>query len=90
MEFEWDVNKDLFNTMKHGVRFEEAASVFGDPLAITYGDPDHSQEEQRFITIGMSARKRLVFVAHTNRSDTIRIISARCAVKRERTLYEEG
>ena len=90
MEFEWDEKKEIHNAIKHGLRFVEAVSVFGDPLAVTYGDPDRSEDELRFITIGMTVKKRLVLVAHTNRSDTIRIINARVATRRERALYEEG
>jgi uncharacterized protein len=72
------------------VAFEEAASIFGDPLAVTYPDPDHSISEQRFITIGMSGAKRVLIVAHVDRGESIRIISARKATPRERELYEEN
>ena len=64
--------------------------MFGDPLALTYPDPDHSEAEQRFITVGMSAAKRILLVAHTDRDDRIRIISARVATKREKQHYEES
>jgi uncharacterized protein len=70
-------------------QFYEAAAVFGDPLAITYSDPDHSDSEQRFITVGFSAHKRVLVVAHADHDDNIRIISARKATARERTHYEE-
>jgi uncharacterized DUF497 family protein len=89
MEFEWDPEKAARNGAKHGVSFPEAATVFGDPLAITYDDPDHSDEEDRFITFGHSVEGRLIVVAHTDRGDHTRIISARLATRRERKLYEE-
>ncbi|MBI3911065.1 MAG: BrnT family toxin [Armatimonadetes bacterium] len=89
MEFEWDRHKAEQNRRKHGVSFHEAATVFGDPLSITYPDPDHSTEEDRFITIGISHRNRLLIVAHTDREGQIRIISAREGTHRERGLYEE-
>jgi uncharacterized DUF497 family protein len=69
MEFEWDPVKDADNQAKHGVTFEDASTVFGDPLAVTIVDPDHSSAEQRFLTTGMSARERLLIVAHTDRDD---------------------
>ncbi len=75
---------------KHGVSFEEASSVFGDPVALTIPDPLHSEEEDRFITLGESHRRRLLVVVSTERGDKIRIISARVATRRERKDYEEG
>jgi len=90
VNFEWDSKKERCNRRKHRVSFEEAAAVFGDPLALTYPDPDHSEAEQPFITVGMSAAKRTLLVAHTDRDDRIRIISARLATKRERQHYEES
>lgn len=90
MRFEWDVGKAASNVRKHGVTFEEAASVFYDPLAATGDDPDHSFEESRAVTFGMSSASRLLVVAHTNRGEVIRIISARLAAAAERKLYEEG
>jgi uncharacterized DUF497 family protein len=90
LQFEWDQNKAKRNLRKHGVSFEEASSVFGDPLALTISDPLHSEEEHRFITLGESHRRRLVVVASTDRGDKIRIISARVATRRERRDYEEG
>jgi len=75
---------------KHGVSFEEAASVFLDPAALTFLDPDHSEDEERAITIGRSARHRVLFVAHTEREDRLRIISARRATRQEQEQYEEG
>lgn len=89
MNFEWDPAKAGRNRRKHRVSFEEAASVFGDPLAITYPDPDHSASEQRFLTVGMSSAKRVLIVAHADRNDNVRIISARKATPRERRHYEE-
>ena len=90
MNFEWDPRKARLNRRKHRVSFEEAATVFGDPLALTFLDPDHSQSEQRFITVGMSDAKRVLLVAHTDRNDTVRIISARMTTSRERKYYEES
>jgi uncharacterized DUF497 family protein len=89
MEFEWDPGKAEINLRKHGVSFLEAGTVFGDGLAITVPDPDHSKREDRFITIGSSDRRRLLLVAHTDRGDRIRIISARELTKAERKVYEE-
>jgi len=89
VNFEWDPGKAAQNRRKHGVSFREAATVFGDPLAMTYQDPDHSVEEQRFITIGMSSLGRLLIAAHADRGENIRIISARKTTLRERTDYEQ-
>lgn len=90
LEFEWDSEKATSNVAKHGVSFEEAATVFGDPLSLTVYDPDHSQDEDRYITMGTSSDGQLVIVSHTDRDDQIRIISARVASKRERKAYENG
>ena len=90
IDFEWDPRKAEGNILKHEVSFEEAATVFGDPLSQTIPDPDHSVEEDRFITMGESERGRLLLVSHTDRDDVIRIISARKATRIERRLYEEG
>jgi uncharacterized DUF497 family protein len=90
MEFEWDPKKAIANIQKHNVTFQEAASVFGDPLAITFGDPDHSANENRYITFGLSRRKRLLIVSHTERRGRTRIISARLMDRKERKIYEEG
>lgn len=90
MEFEWDSKKAIENIQKHGVAFQEAATVFGDPLAITFGDPDHSLSEDRHITFGLSLQKRLIVVSHTERGDRTRIISARLMDHKERKIYEEG
>lgn len=91
MHFEWDPVKAQKNIRKHGVTFEDASSVFYDLLAITGADPDHSEEEEeRMVTFGMSSTGRLLVIVHTERSDAIRIISARVATKHERQIYEEG
>ena len=88
MRFEWDPKKAEANLKKHGVTFQEAATVFGDPLAITFHDPDHSEGEQRLITVGVSAQGRLPVVAHTDRKDAVRIINARPATAHERKKHE--
>ncbi len=90
MQFEWDTAKAAESLAKHGVSFEEAATVFRDTLSATGADPDHSVGEERFITFGVSTSGRLLVVAHTERGDTIRIISARPATPGERKIYEEG
>ena len=90
MELEWDPRKAKNNLNKHGVSFTEAAMVFGDELAITVPDPDHSDEEDRYITIGWSDRRRVLIVSHTDRDGRIRIISARELTKAERKEYEEA
>jgi uncharacterized DUF497 family protein len=90
MEFEWDPEKAARNLDKHGVAFPEAATVFDDPLAVTYFDPDHSEDEDRLITFGHSTEGRLLVVSHTDRDDRTRIISARQATRKERKQYEEG
>ncbi len=89
MEFEWDRGKAAENLRKHKVSFHEAATVFGDSLGITAADPDHSADEGRYITIGMSNLGRLLMVAHAERGDRIRIISARTLTRSERRTYEE-
>jgi uncharacterized DUF497 family protein len=89
VNFEWDPSKAAQNRRKHGVSFREAATVFGHPLALTYQDPDHSSEEQRFITVGMSSFGRLLIVAHADRGESIRIINAQKTTVRERTDYEQ-
>ena len=90
MEFEWDKNKAIANLQKHGVSFAEAATVFGDPLSITFPDPDHSINESRFITIGLSTGGKIIILSHTDRGDRTRIISARKATRKEQRFYEEG
>ncbi len=89
MEFEWDPLKAEDNLKKHGVDFTEAATVFSDPLSITYSDPDHSLDEDRYIIIGSSSTNRLLIVAHTDRDESTRLISAREVTSRERKLYED-
>jgi uncharacterized DUF497 family protein len=89
VNFEWDPGKARQNRRKHRVSFQEAATVFGDPLAVTYPDPDHSTSEHRFITVGMSSAGRLLIVAHVDRDEDIRIISVRQTTQRERKHYEE-
>jgi uncharacterized DUF497 family protein len=88
MEFEWDSDKASENERKHGVSFEEAATAFGDPLSLAIHDPDHSDDESRFILLGESYSGRLVVVVHKERGDKIRLISARLATRRERRSYE--
>lgn len=90
MRFEWDENKAVSNLTKHSVSFEEAVTIFGDPLSDTLPDPDHSLEEQRFIIIGSSESGKILLVAHTDDGETVRIISAREATYGERKFYEEG
>ena len=90
MEFEWDDDKAERNEQKHGVSFTEAETVFGDTLALTGYDPDHSDEEDRYITMGTSIEDRLLVVSHTDRGNRIRIISARVASRKERRDYEDG
>ena len=88
--YEWDPGKAADNQRKHGVSFDEAATVFLDPLAETFDDPDHSAEERRFITIGASMQLRLLFVAHADHgTDRVRIISARLATRGETNAYQE-
>lgn len=90
MRFEWDPKKAAANAKKRDVTFQEAASVFGDPLAITFQDPDHSDDEERHITFGLSKKRRLIVVSHTKRGARTRIISARFMDRKERVIYEEG
>ena len=90
MKFDWDPQKAAVNLLNHGVSFEEAASVFGDPLAATVPDPDHSTDERRFITMGVTLAQRVLVVVHTDRADQTRIISARAATRGEKKKYEEG
>jgi uncharacterized DUF497 family protein len=90
MDFEWDDGKAEANEQKHGVSFAEAMTVFADPLSLTGFDPDHSHDEDRYITMGVSAAGQLLLVSHTDRGDRIRIISARTANRREQRDYEDG
>lgn len=88
MRFSWDPDKDALNQREHGVSFEEASTVFGDPLAVTIPDPDHSIGEERLLTMGHSGTARLLVVSHTEEGDNIRIISARPSTAHERKDYE--
>lgn len=90
LTFEWDSEKARANLAKHGVGFPEAATAFGDPLSLTVPDPDHSVGEERYITMGISYRQRLLVIAHTEVGDCLRLISARRATRAERRQYEEG
>ena len=88
MRFEWDGKKAGINLKKHGVSFDEAVTVFYDPLSATFDDPDHSHEERRFLTIGYSSNARLLVVSHTEHKGKVRIISARRATRHERKRHE--
>jgi hypothetical protein len=88
IKFEWDKRKAQQNLQKHQVDFTEASTVFADTLSIP--DPDHSEDEERWVTIGLSNRQRLLVVVHTEEEETIRIISVRTADRLERRKYEEG
>lgn len=90
MDFEWDPEKAEVNLERHGVAFNEAVTVFGDPLEVTISDPDHSEDESRFLSLGKSDEGRLLVVAYTERGRRIRIISARETTARERRAYEAG
>jgi uncharacterized DUF497 family protein len=88
LEFEWDEQKAKTNQRKHNISFEEACTVFDDPLSINFDDPDHSTEENRYIIIGLSNQGRFLFVSHTDRNHKIRLISARLVTPKERRYYE--
>ena len=90
LRFTWDAKKAAANERKHRVSFAEAATAFADPLSITVPDPEHSEGEERFLLLGLSHRGRLLVISHTERDDTIRLISARRANRREQTAYEEA
>ena len=90
LTFEWDEDKAGTNLKKHGVSFEEASTVLDDPLSLTITDPLHSDEEERFVTIGRSVKQRTLVVVHTDRGETSRLISARVANKSEKAAYEKG
>ena len=90
MNFEWDPKKATANRRKHGVTFEEATSALRDLFSATAHDPDHSDDDERFVTFGISSQGRLLTVSHTDRGNAIRIISARLATNAERQIYEEG
>jgi uncharacterized DUF497 family protein len=89
MEFEWDEDKAAANLARHGVSFEEAKTVFDDPLYVDFYDPDHSSQEHRYIIIGESQQRRLLIVSYTERQDVVRLISAREVTRSEREAYEE-
>ncbi len=89
MEFEWNLDKAKINLDKHRVSFQEAATVFSDPLSVTFPDPDHSIRENRYVIIGLSKLGQILVVSHTDRGQNIRIISARKATRHERRFYEE-
>ncbi|MFY9233961.1 MAG: BrnT family toxin [Fimbriimonadaceae bacterium] len=89
MDFEWDDPKAAANAEKHGVTFEEAQTAFDDPLFLAFVDPDHSMDERRFILLAESNLGRLLVVSYTERAESLRIISAREATKKERKAYEE-
>ncbi len=89
MTYEWDSGKAKANLRKHGVSFEEAATVFLSPSALTFADPEHSEDEQREVTIGLSANGRVLFVSHCQRGEAIRIISARKTTPNEGKQYAE-
>ena len=89
MKFDWDPSKAKRNLAKHGVSFEEAATAFEDPLYVDFFDPEHSEEENRYIRVGSSNQKRILVVAYSEREEQTRIISARPATKHERQAYEE-
>jgi uncharacterized protein len=90
IRFEWDAEKARKNQTKHGISFEEAVTVFADPLSATFDDEDHSIGEHRFLTTGFSARGRLLIISHTERGHSIRIINARLATSHERKRHEEN
>ena len=90
MEFEWDADKARNNLEKHGVSFAHASTVFGDSLSCTFFDPDHSEDEDRYLTIGTSRDDSLLIISHTDRDGRIRIISARKTTRPERRIYEDG
>ncbi|QZZ18970.1 BrnT family toxin [Leptothermofonsia sichuanensis E412] len=90
MQFEWDGNKAERNLSKHGVSFEEAKTVFDDPLYIDFYDPDHSKDEERYLIVGESNQGRVLIVSYTERGNSIRLISAREVTRTEREAYEEG
>ncbi len=90
MQFEWNPDKANSNLKKHGVSFNEASTVFNDPLSVTFPDPDHSYGEDRYVIIGLSSANRILIVPHTDRADHVRIISAREATRNEQRFYEDG
>lgn len=89
-EFEWDDEKAISNLKKHGVSFEEGATIFNDPLIASISDPDHSNEEERYVSVGISVQGRLLVVVHTEREERIRLIGCRKATGTERKAYEKN
>jgi uncharacterized protein len=90
MKFDWDENKAVRNLSKHGVSFDEAKTIFDDPLYVDFYDSDHSDEEERYLIIGQSSQGRLLITSYTERNRSIRLISARVVTPSEREAYEEG
>jgi uncharacterized protein len=90
MKYEWDQQKAKTNLSKHGISFEEAQTVFDDPLYVDFYDPDHSENEDRYIIIGQSSKNRVLLVSYTERGEQIRLISARQVTKQELKAYQEG
>ena len=90
MEFEWDEEKAAANLAEHEVSFDEAKTVFDDPLYVDFYDPDHSYDEHRYLIVGKSRQGRLLIVSYTERGDAVRLISAREVTSAERKAYEEG
>jgi hypothetical protein len=90
VKFQWDPKKAADNLKKHGISFDDASTVFGDPLAATIPDPEHSADEVRFVTMGQSAKQQIVVVVHADREEQVRIISARRATAGEKKKYAEG
>lgn len=90
MQFDWDKNKAERNLSKHEVSFEEAKTVFDDPLYVDFYDPEHSEDEDRYPLVGQSNRGRLLIISYTERDNLIRLISAREVTKTERETYEQG
>ena len=90
MQFDWDKNKAERNLSKHEVSFEEAKTVFDDPLYVDFYDPEHSEDEDRYLLVGQSNRGRFLIVSYTERGNLIRLISAREVTKTERETYEQG
>lgn len=90
LKFEWDNNKAKSNQKKHDVSFEEAQTVFDDPFYVDFYDPDHSENEDRYIIFGASSQNRILLVSYTERGNKIRIISARLATKQEQKSYQDG
>ena len=90
LTYEWDKRKEAANIRSHGVSFHEASTVFLDLLSMTFYDPDNSEDEDRFITLGIATTGKLLFVSHTDRGTVTRIVSAREATKKERDGYEKA